>query len=170
MSGSVDEDDIKEPNYDDAPVTMSMIRMLIDAHPDYRGISHYASNDNKFVMIEIPREPDAFTDGAPGKFVEFVSAIADEDRFVGDMDTIVSERNAAYATLMYRAEIAIKFYNDDGPIMWVAGNGMDEIIAVETPDGDAEPLPHGMFGDLLINYDSEVVSRETVPAFGDINE
>lgn len=70
---------MNERGYDPERLTLSLIGDLVDAHPNYRAVSHYAASGSRFVMVEIPPEPDAFTEGAPGAFVSMVAGFDTED-------------------------------------------------------------------------------------------
>jgi hypothetical protein len=68
-------DDVEKPNWDEDRVTLSFVRNIIDAHPDYTVTSHIAEDGHRYTMIQFfEEEPNhqANTD-----FVEFVSEIED---------------------------------------------------------------------------------------------
>lgn len=65
----------QSPDWDETPVTISQIRELIEAHPDYRVTKHMTRDGHKFTLIEIPNDDCEYLEGAPGEFVSWVSEL-----------------------------------------------------------------------------------------------
>ena len=68
----------REPEWDESPVTLNIIQMLTEAHPDYRYTSHISPKGNRYVMLEFP-ESGEFEGEAAGDFVSLVSELGEDD-------------------------------------------------------------------------------------------
>ena len=76
-----------QPDWDDAPVTVSLINNLTEAHPEYRTVSHIAQNGNRVMMIEMFEDGERI-DGLAGDFVSLVSN-ATENEETGDRSCLM---------------------------------------------------------------------------------
>ncbi len=65
----------RPPDFDETPVTVSQIRELIEAHPDYRLTKHMTQGGHKFTLIEIPNGDEEYLEGSSGEFVSWVSEL-----------------------------------------------------------------------------------------------
>lgn len=64
------------PEWDEAPVTLSLIESIIEGHPDYTLTSHHGPDGRRYVMLQFfEDEPNQ---EANSEFVSFVSGL-DED-------------------------------------------------------------------------------------------
>lgn len=70
-----------EPEWDESPVTLSVIESILEAHPDYTLTSHHGPDGNRYMMIQFfDEEPNH---QANSDFVSFVSELDSRDEDAG---------------------------------------------------------------------------------------
>lgn len=65
--------DAKEPEWDESPVTLAMVRELLDAHPEYRVTKHQTANGHQFTLIQHPNDEGEYLEDSSGEFISWVS-------------------------------------------------------------------------------------------------
>lgn len=66
-------DEVGQPEWDEAPVTLNVVQSILEAHPDYTLTSHHGPDGHQYMMIQFfDEEPNH---EANSEFVSFVSEL-----------------------------------------------------------------------------------------------
>lgn len=73
-----------EPEWDETPVTISLVRQILEAHPDYTLVSQIGPDGNRYAMLQLfDEEPN---EQANAEFVSFVSELESDSTENTDHD------------------------------------------------------------------------------------
>jgi hypothetical protein len=61
-----------QPEWDDAPVAVNVIKQIVDAYPDWRIVQH-STGGNQAMMIHFADDDGEFAEGLDGDFVSMVA-------------------------------------------------------------------------------------------------